>query len=795
MPLPKGFRDWLIQESSVWRSDGLLTEDQRERILARYPETPAEHGALAFALRTLGVLLFGAAILLVISHNWAEFSQVGQLGTVFAALALIQGVGLGCFLTGRERGATLGHLLGCIMYGAGIALIGQIYHLDAHAPDAVLFWCLFTIPFALLLDATVLHLLVIALAGSWMLMEADHAWYRSHRDQLHHAERLVFLLLLLPSALAAYRRARPVLTGALAWSFVFLWFLFNGHIPVHIFVLPLVLAALHPTGDARGRGFRFIGAAGVAFITLALGSLHGSMHREFGDAFLRHDPLYTLATAAAAGWAIHRARARQDSHAAWMGLIALLTLALGLLGALDLRGFRERETVWVLVTAIANVTTLLLAVALIRQGLAENRLRPYVYGAIVFLTWLFWRYSDIEKELGYLGMAGIFLLLGVVLFVLAKIWRQPREPAIVEAMPEFRPAWLEARFAALVPHRRTLLAGAIAAQVAVLGWMVYDHSRPLASGERYLVLCEPVDPRDLMRGDYVTLGYGFQSLSHEQYQGLLKEWQRLHPAGNEGEKASDDLLRSGSDQAEFIARRVFEQAVPKDTPIYFPLSKGPEGIAAFGDPTFTRPTSGAFLLTRRGQGSWGRNNADVRAGIESFYIKEGTGAKWEKLRNQSRLLAEIAVLPNGQAGLVALKEVGAETSRAVPYRLLENHFYQGTRVGYLQADLVTDRAAFDKSFHPAPLNGRNAVAPDFAREWLISLVDKETDRHTEISVVFVERLGAELIVTIKVIRGEKQTFTTIPQTCLIVPKEGLRNVTIREQGGTNRVLRRLSLPR
>jgi uncharacterized membrane protein/uncharacterized membrane-anchored protein len=797
MSLPKGFRDWLARESSAWRTEGLLTDDQRERILARYPEAPTENGALAFALRTLGVLLFGAAILLVISHNWAEFSQAGQLTTVFAALAVIQGAGLWCFHTGRERGATIGHLLGCIMYGAGIALIGQIYHLDAHAPDALLAWCVFTLPFALILDATVLHLGVIALAGSWMLMEADHAWFYVRRDQLHHGERLAFLLLLLPTAFAAYRRARPALTGALAWSFIFLWFLFNGRIPVHIFVLPLVLAALHPTGDPRGRGFRFIGAAGVAFILLALGSLHGSMHRDFGDAFLRHDPLYTLATAALAGWAIHRARARQDSHAGWMGLVALLTLSLGFLGALDLRGFRERETIWVLVTAIANVTTLLLAVALIRQGLAESRLRPYVYGAIVFLTWLFWRYADIEKELGYLGMAGIFLLLGLVLFVLAKIWRQPREPALVEAMPEFRPAWFEARLAALVPHRRTLLAGALALQFAVLGWMVYDHSRPMASGERFLVLCEPVDPRDLTKGDYVTLSYGFQSFSWEQYASLLKEWERLHPSA---QGQADNSLKAGSlldtpDRAEFIARRFFEQNIPKDTPIYFPLSKGPEGIAVFGDPTFTLPPTGAFLRARTGRGSWGWNRADVRAGIESFYIKEGTGAKWEKLRNQSRLLAEIAVLPNGQAGLVALKEVGAETSQTLPYRLLEQHFYQGPRVGYLQFELLTDRAAFDKSFHPAPLNGRNAVAPDFAREWLISLVDKETDRHTEISVVAVERVGTELVITLKVIRGEKQTFTTIPQSGIIVSKEGLRHVTIREQGGTNRVLRRLNPPR
>jgi uncharacterized membrane protein/uncharacterized membrane-anchored protein len=773
MSLPKGFRDWLVNESSAWNSEGLIEKNQRERILARYPETPAETGALAFALRTLGVLLFGAAILLVISHNWAEFGRSGQLTTVFVALAVIQGVGLWCFHAGHPRGAIIGHLLGCIMYGAGIALIGQIYHLDAHAPDAMLAWCVFTIPFAVLLDATVLHLCTIGLAGSWMLMEADGGWWwRQH--ELHHGVRWVFGLLLLPSALAAYRRARPALAGALAWSCLFLWFLFSGRIPVHIFVLPLALAALHPTGDARGRGFRFIGAGSVAFVTLALGSLHGTMHREFGDSFLRNDHLYTLATAALAGWAIHRARSRQDSHAAWMGLIALLTLALGFLGALDLRGFRERETVWVLVTAIANVTTLLLAVALIRQGLAENRLRPYVYGAIVFLAWLFWRYADVEKELGYLGMAGIFLLLGAVLFVLAKIWRQPREPAIVEAMPEFRPAWLEQPLAVLSPYRRQLLAAALALQVAVLGWMVYDHSRPLARGERFLLVCQPVDPRSLLRGDYVILGYGFQTLTQDQRESLAKEWASNHPTSKE-EPAR------------------FDQNIPEDTPIYVPLLKSAEGVATFGEPSLLKPKEGPFLLARKGAGTWGRG--DLRAGIESFYVPEGTGQKWEKLRNQGLLLAEVAVLPDGKAGLVGLQESAPELSVKVPYRRLEQHFYQGPRLGFLHAELTSTPQAFEKAFHPAPLNGRNAVPPDFTRECLVSLVDQETDRQTTISIVSVERLGTETIVIFKVTRGEKQTFTTIPQESIILDKAGLRGITVREEGTSGRVLHRLTLPR
>lgn len=769
MSLPRGFREWLSKESALWHDQGLLQPGQRERILELYPEPANDSGALAFALRTLGVLLFGAAIFLVISHNWADFSRAGRLGTIFAALAVIQGIGLGCFLSGRDRSAIIAHLLGCLMYGAGIALIGQIYHLDSHAPDAVLAWCVFTIPFALLLDATVLHLLVISLAGSWLLMETDVVGRWRAESLLFHRERFIFAALLAPTAVAAYRRARPALTGALAWSFVFLWCLFLGHTPVHLFALPLVLAALHPTGDARARGFRFIGAASVTFISISLGGINE--FRSFGDSFLRQDLVFTLGTAGLAIWAIRRARARGDSHAAWMGLVAVLTLAIGLLGSLG----HGRTDVKVLVTAIANVTTLLLAIALIRQGLAENRLRPYAYGATVFLIWLFVRYLDITKEMGYLGMAGIFLLIGGLLFALAKVWRQPREPGIVEAMPDFRPAFLERLFTRLAPYHRVLLIGAVGLQAAVLGWMVYDHSRPVAIGQRYLLLCEPVDPRDLLRGDYVILRYGFQNLSKGQYQALMREWKEDHPTDA---KAVQELEHT-SDQAEFIARRVYEQLIPKDTLVFIPLTKGPDGLAVFGQPTFREPRSGAYLRARNGRGNWGQG--DLRAGIESFYVEEGTGHKWEKFRNEGRLLAEIGVLPDGRAGLVSLQEAPKNLITPMACRPLERFFYQAKDLGFLRGEVFVNQESFDKAYHPAPLNGRNSVTPEFARECVVSVVDQETDRATEISVVSAEKVADHLIVTVKISRGQKQTYRMRPQTAIIVPKEGIRVVDIRAQ--------------
>ena len=768
MPLPKGFREWLAKESAAWTSEGLIEGVQRDRLLARYPEEATDSSALAFALRTLAVLLFGAAIFLVISHNWADLSREGQLAIVFAALAAIQGAGLYFFLQGQERSAIIGHLLGCLMYGGGIALIGQIYHLDAHAPDALLAWCAFSLPFALLLDATVLHLLVIVLAGGWLNMETDHHAWRS--TALYHWERATFLLLLAPSAIAAYRRSRPVLTGALAWSTLFLWFMFVlGHTPAHLFVIPLALAALHPTGDPRGRGFRFIGTVGAAFITLAVGSLHGSGYRPFTEHFLRQDYVFSAVTAGLAIWAIVRARRRQDSHAAWLGLVALLALGVSLLGSFGLEHLRKRDGVWVLIVAMANVTTLLLAVALIRQGLAEKRLRTYGYGAAVFLTWLTWRYVDIEKDLGYLGMAGVFACIGAILFGLAMVWRQTREAEIAEEMPDFRPAWLEAAVAKLSPIRRPLVFAAIALQFAVLGWMVYDHSRPLASGERFLLRCEPVDPRSLTKGDYVILRYGFQTLAESQKKRLLSEWRASHPALQE------------------TANESFDYAVPKDTPIYIPLSKGADGIAEFGDPTLNRPATGSFLLARKGTSSWTWQASDVRAGIESYYVPEGTGKDWERLRNRGQLLAEVGVLPSGKAGLISLRASDKATIRSLPHSTLDRFFVTLKDTTPVTKAIGT-KEDFFANFHPAPLNGLNAIEPKFPRDLVILHTLPETDVATTITFKDVGVRDGVLTAKVVIKRGEKQSYTIRPQAAIVVPAQGITAVEVSSEDGKDKLL-------
>ena len=764
MSLPQGFRAWLEKESQLWQQDGLLPAGQRERLLARYPEEDVTSGRLAFALRTFGVLLLGAALLLVIGHNWDDLSRSGRLATVLGGLIGLQGIGLWYSNRHSRQGSVLGHLAGCIMFGAAIALTGQIYHLDAHSPDAILAWCIGTLPFAVLLDSTLLYLGGLILAGVWLSYESQSFGFGAewHNQAANH--RLVFFALLAPAAWAAYRKARPALAGAVAWTTMFAWIYFGNDIGIPYFVLPLVIASLHATGDARARGWRFIGGVGVTVITLVLGDIN-STHRSD---FFKQETLTSLLILSLALLALWAAVRSQLNLRIWPAGIALTTLLIGIANNYD---FTQSPIGGVVIKAIANFSTLALAVWLIRLGLNEGRLRPYVYGSMVFLSWLITRYVDIGHDLGMLTMAGFFALIGVILFVLARVWKTQSEKNLSTEMADYRPAWMEALISKAKPYARLLLIGAVALQAGTIGWMVWHHHQPMASGERFTLRCRPIDPRDLLKGDYVILSYDFSPVHHWQERLLDEEWHQLHP-----ETKNNRSMRAPYWQ------------LPDDTLIFLPLTKNAEGFGEAGTPTLSRPNAGTYLrgLTRRN---------GFRFGIEAFYVKEGEGRKWEQLRNQGGLAAEIGILPDGRAGLINLKNVPKADLTPVTFRPLERFFRVRkndapaprtmNRPFGVSTAILTETQAFAETYQPAALHGQNAVAPDFSKEMVLTYTLNETNFSTEVRFLKTERDGRLLVATVEEKPGVKQSHKSIPQAAVIVPRAGIEFVEFRNPNGTS----------
>jgi uncharacterized membrane-anchored protein len=171
--------------------------------------------------------------------------------------------------------------------------------------------------------------------------------------------------------------------------------------------------------------------------------------------------------------------------------------------------------------------------------------------------------------------------------------------------------WLKAR-------EKKILLVTVVAQLVILVGMIAARAIPLVTGQTVLVRVVPVDPRDLFRGDYVTLSY---------------EFSRIPPLGVEG--IPEVQRRGGSKEG----RTVYVPLVPDSDRVHWRAEKV----------TVVKPESGMFL---RGQMS--RYGA-MEFGIESYFVQEGTGRQYEQAIRSRKLSAELAVTSGGQAALRSLR--------------------------------------------------------------------------------------------------------------------------------------------
>jgi uncharacterized membrane-anchored protein len=150
--------------------------------------------------------------------------------------------------------------------------------------------------------------------------------------------------------------------------------------------------------------------------------------------------------------------------------------------------------------------------------------------------------------------------------------------------------------------------------------MIALRAIPLLTGQTVLVRVVPVDPRDLFRGDYVTLSYEFSRIPPQGIQGLS-------PANQGGRRSK------------WEGRTVYVPLVADSDRVHWRAEK----------PTVVKPASGPFL---RGQML---RHGSLEFGIESYYVQEGTGRQYEEAIRDRKLSAELAVTSGGQAALRQLR--------------------------------------------------------------------------------------------------------------------------------------------
>lgn len=174
--------------------------------------------------------------------------------------------------------------------------------------------------------------------------------------------------------------------------------------------------------------------------------------------------------------------------------------------------------------------------------------------------------------------------------------------------------------------RPLLFALAAAIQVGLIAAMVYDRVQILRNGAEVTLKARPVDPRDLLRGDYVVLSYDISNL----------------PAGALADKPADG----------------------RGSTVYVKLARKPDGtseaVSLHSEPV---PVGDGEALIQ-GRTTSGTNcgvdrrafcrDLRVKYGLERYFVPQGEGREIEHARNQNKVSVVAAVTPSGRAAIKRL---------------------------------------------------------------------------------------------------------------------------------------------
>jgi uncharacterized membrane protein len=429
---------WLREQLELWVSGGLLSRDQADRIRAQYPEgkTAAPWGMILFS--GLGSALLGLGVILLLAYNWHAIPRGMKLATILGAVASSHVLGL-IFLRHEDWRRQLGDVftvLGSMLFGAGIWLIAQIYHIDEHFPNGFLLWGSGALLMAWAVPSVAQGILAVIVLCVWNCVEA---WRFDAAIEWGPAG-----MALLVGTLAWRRRSRLLLFVMLA-GFSLSWVATTSAVSGKMIIpgilclsaLWLALNVLLPRHGWFAQSapvWEFFGWMGLTISTYLL-SFHGIADDLLGwrrgsalpDAGVLLVHIWAPFVLALVAWgvvavgALRRTEPWQSDVTMELWLAPLAAVAAVVFSASDWMAGQGGQT---LIAGLFNMVALALAATWMARGCREARLRPTVLGSLLLAVLAAGRYFDLFQNLAARGM--VFLLVGGLLFAEGILYSRAR---------------------------------------------------------------------------------------------------------------------------------------------------------------------------------------------------------------------------------------------------------------------------------------------------------------------------------------------------------------------------------
>lgn len=140
-----------------------------------------------------------------------------------------------------------------------------------------------------------------------------------------------------------------------------------------------------------------------------------------------------------------------------------------------------------------------------------------------------------------------------------------------------------------------------------------------------------------------------------------------------------------------------------------------------------------------------------------------------------------------KADTVSAQAAAPQQNTDIPYIVARNYFVKNTvPQGEVFNSKIETKEQFEASFGAAARMGQDGKPTeiDFTKQYVIAVVNDETDIATELEPVSLQkdRKNNTVVCTFQVIKGAKQSFTIRPCLILVVDKTNDGIVVVKEQG-------------
>jgi len=412
------FRGALRNELAIWIQKGIVTEETATQLSTAYELDNLRHEStrlLSAVIFTIGGLLLGGGLISFVAANWEGIPTPIKLALLFSALLGLHTVGF--WLWHSKNWRRLGHALifcGCLVFGANIGLVAQIFHISSNWYGGFGVWALGSLVMAWAVRSWIIGVLVLSTSFIWFV------GFQSDQEQLASSYPLILAISLLPLAwiicsrvlhagtllgiimaacvLAGYQGSGRQLLFTMAAGGMFMW----------------TLGEFHRASEWRTEFGNITGGLGLGLlaVTAYVWSFHylwdqlvfGPMRSLWAFLFFSLSIAFSLLM-----WA----RGRQGQALLTAGVL----LAGGILCASSLLSGASANTSngEFLFTVTTNLAALILAAIIIGVGLLDERRLAFWLGSLYLVLLILSRFLEYETSL--LAKSVAFLACGVTVII------------------------------------------------------------------------------------------------------------------------------------------------------------------------------------------------------------------------------------------------------------------------------------------------------------------------------------------------------------------------------------------